>query len=304
MDALRFLLLGFPEAGPWFEPSLAGEVEAAGGRTPRRCCGIEVNGKHFADRRARVSAGVERFHAAQHDQAATSLGDEALEQTELVAIKKGGFDVVEDDGVKGEKLDGGFGESTEEFVGVPGFQADEDGLVEALRLLLLLESAVERVAALALAAAVFELRLAAGNADQADHADVQIVFEGALEILVLVVWAPAEIEHAVRAGIAVRRDHAAVVLEGGFLDLRGIFHGHLDLKKRVAGFLGSHLEPGLPRFVIGGNALAFLLEDFTAVFTDGGDDGFSRQPKGGDGGIDDDRRVLEQGGLRGDQRNR
>jgi hypothetical protein len=161
-----------------------------------------------------------------------------FDQFLLLGSEEVSLEVVDDDGaVAGEELLGRLRETVAKLFGRGRVEPHENGLVVALGLLgdVAVESAEERVAALAGAAAPLEFRLAFRDADESDEIQLGVAGDGAAEEFVFPVRSPAEIEDAVGAAAAIHGDAHAVVL---FRQLR---------ERGLRGLADSHGEEGNAR---------------------------------------------------------
>ena len=185
------------------------------GPTGRRGGTGEVDRQQVADRRPVVLAVGERVGAAEHQEPAAADADEVPQQGELVRREEAGLDVVEDDRVVAVELVGGLREAVPQLDLVERAEPDQDRLVGALGGLGVgVVEAVEQRAGRPVAGGLeVELRLPAGDPEQADELDLLVVVQGAAEELELPVGPAADVEHAVGPASLVDDDEPAVVGE-------------------------------------------------------------------------------------------
>ena len=259
-----------------------------------------MDGEHGSDRGGAVVAVGERFHAAEHEEAAAAAGDEFLEEVHLVGGEEFRLQVVDDDGVVDEAGFGVAGEAVAEFLAVVAdVEGLEDGFVVALFLAVeAAEAAEERVRGLAVAPAPGELRLALGDADEGGHLDLGIVGEGAVEELVFPVRASADIKDTIGAAAAVDGDKALVVGEGGlgFFGIGGLLRAEREAVEAEAGGGRAMEEADAVAEVVGGGDETLAGHGFDAVLVEEPEhEGLVLVAARADGDLEGDGRVLEDG---------
>src|SRR5262249_38935216 len=141
------------------------------------------DGEHFADRRPLVLSFDKRIAAAEHQKTAAAAADELLQQRKLILRKEAGFQIVEDDSVVAEQFGGAPGKSVAKLILILGPQADQHRLVVLFDLFVLLiaESAKERVGPFTRLTEKRELRFAPGNPHKSDEIDFVILVHRAAQ---------------------------------------------------------------------------------------------------------------------------
>ena len=279
VEAGSLVLLVRAEANPRLEPPFAGEIELERGGELVFGKTIKVNRKHVANGCAGVVTILEGVGAAEHEEAATAFGYKALDQEHLVGRKEARFDIVENDGFEIEEILWSFWKSIPKFLLVFGIQANQNGLVVALRFLFveLVEAAEERIAGFAGVSLKIEFGFAAGDANEGDELDLRIFGDGAVEKFELPIRTAGDVEDAMGAGTAIDRDETLIIVGRGFdqVSVRGVVIGKRKAK------------------VIEGDALLFRFEfeakgNIVAGFIDGayvrGDDLIAQREFGLKGG--------------------
>ena len=136
----------------------------------------------------------------------------------MIGGEKCCFQIIEDKGLKIVEFLGGLGKACLQFLLVACVERAQDRLVVALDLVfgLIAETAKERIARFADAAAEIKFRLAFGNADESGQFDLVIAFDGAIEEFIFPIGPAGHIENAVRPSAAIDDDDPAVIGERGF----------------------------------------------------------------------------------------